>query len=83
MNIDHNQVLLSIEGCKEKTDTEFYLGKKCVLIRKSNKKKNNTKYRTTWGKVLAAHGSNGVVRAKFKKNLPPKSIGGPIRVMLY
>ena len=51
------------------------MGKKVVYIHKAKSVKSNSKFRTIWGKVTKAHGSNGVVRAKFRKNLPPKAMG--------
>merc|ERR1711976_1067803 len=68
-----------------KEDAQFYLGKKVAYITKvsTNGGKNGSKFRVNWGKVCRAHGSNGVVKCKFARDLPPASIGGRVRVMLY
>ncbi|KAF5809816.1 putative ribosomal protein L35A [Helianthus annuus] len=42
-----------------------------AYIYKAKVKKNGSHYRCIWGKVTRPH---GVVRAKFKSNLPPKSM---------
>uniref|UniRef100_A0A7S3Q3T2 50S ribosomal protein L35Ae n=1 Tax=Chaetoceros debilis TaxID=122233 RepID=A0A7S3Q3T2_9STRA len=77
--------LIKIKGVDSKADTDFYLGKKIAYITKVsvNGGKNGTKYRVNWGKVCRPHGSNGVVRCRFARDLPPKSIGEKVRVMLY
>jgi len=62
---------------------DFYKGKKLCYVYKAKTKKKGTTYRTSWGKVTRVHGTSGVVRAKFKNNLPPSSMGGKIRCMLY
>eukprot|EP00635_Sarcinochrysidales_sp_CCMP3193_P001739 CAMPEP_0118896328 /NCGR_PEP_ID=MMETSP1166-20130328/4251_1 /TAXON_ID=1104430 /ORGANISM="Chrysoreinhardia sp, Strain CCMP3193" /LENGTH=115 /DNA_ID=CAMNT_0006835385 /DNA_START=33 /DNA_END=380 /DNA_ORIENTATION=+ len=75
--------LVKLQGVDDKKAVEWYLGKKIAYVYKAHTKKKDTKYRVIWGKVTRAHGSNGVVRAKFRRNLPPTAIGGPVRVMLY
>ncbi|TYZ64882.1 hypothetical protein PybrP1_001105 [[Pythium] brassicae (nom. inval.)] len=83
----HNQVshtsLIKIQGLQDKKDVDFYLGKKIAYIYKGKNLKNNTKFRVIWGKVMRAHGNNGLVRAKFTKNLPAEAISSNVRVMLY
>ncbi|CAO3626567.1 unnamed protein product [Mucor hiemalis] len=44
---------------------------------------NGSKIRVIWGRIARTHGTNGVVKARFRKNLPPKVFGASVRVMLY
>ncbi len=74
---------LKLEGVQEKKATSFYAGKRVAYIYKATVEKNGTKFRTIWGRIGNPHGTNGLVRAKFDKNLPGKALGAPVRVMLY
>ncbi len=84
-----NTALVKIQGLEDSKDADFYMGKRIAYIYKGQKKVLNagsgssTKFRVIWGKVTRVHGTNGVVRAKFQKNIPPKAIGQAVRVMLY
>ncbi|KAK9189382.1 hypothetical protein WN943_017978 [Citrus x changshan-huyou] len=69
-----NTSLIQIEGVNTKEDVSWYCGKRMAYIYKAKVKKNGSHYRCIWGKVARPHGNSGVVRAKFKSNLPPKSM---------
>jgi len=88
--------LIKIEGCDSIQDTQFYLGKRiayvykvrastllsaCSLTVQAQRAIRGSKVRVIWGKVTRSHGNSGVVRAKFRNNLPPKSLGANVRVV--
>ena len=71
--------LIKIKGCDSKEDADFYVGKRVAYITKAA----DGEFRVNWGKVCRRHGSGGVVRCRFRRNLPPQAIGNRVRVMLY
>jgi large subunit ribosomal protein L35Ae len=73
--------LIKIEGCDSIQDAEFYLGKRIAYVYRAQRAIRGSKVRVIWGKVTRSHGNNGVVRAKFRNNLPPKSLGANVRVV--
>mmetsp|Transcript_21317 Transcript_21317/g.28566 ORF Transcript_21317/g.28566 Transcript_21317/m.28566 type:complete len:112 (-) Transcript_21317:291-626(-) len=75
--------LVKIEGLADKKDVPFYLGKRIAYIYRAKSLKKDSRMRVVWGRVTRAHGSGGVVKAKFARNIPPKAMGAPVRVMLY
>jgi len=66
--------LLQLEGVQSKEDARWYLGKRLAYIYKAKTKKQDSLYRCIWGHVNRLHGSSGIVRAKFRKNLPGQAL---------
>ena len=54
-----------------------------AYIYKAKTKQKGSNYRCVWVKVTRPHGNSGVVRETFRTNLPPKSMGGRVRVFMY
>ncbi|GAB7362091.1 hypothetical protein MBLNU230_g2124t1 [Neophaeotheca triangularis] len=75
--------LIKIEGAEDQKAAQFYCGKKIAYVYRGKREIRGSKIRVIWGKVTRPHGNSGVVRAQFKHNLPPKSFGAMVRVMLY
>merc|ERR1711865_9731 len=75
--------LIKIQGVDTTKDVTFYQGKKIMYMYRTKTVKDGSRFRVVWGKVCGSHGTSGVVRAKFTKNLPPSSIGAPVRIMLF
>ncbi|CAD8077466.1 unnamed protein product [Paramecium primaurelia] len=80
---NENQALLKIQHVDDVSSSRFYWGKRVAYIYKAHSLKNNTKFRTIWGRISRSHGSNGIVIARFNRNLPPRAIGSTLRVFLY
>ncbi|CAK7890781.1 60S ribosomal protein L33-A [[Candida] anglica] len=78
-----NVSIVEIEGVSSTQDAKFYLGKRIAYVYRASKEVRGSKIRVIWGKVTRTHGNNGLVRANFKKNLPSKTFGASVRIMLY
>ncbi|KAF5380503.1 hypothetical protein D9615_004680 [Tricholomella constricta] len=78
-NTRPNTSLIQIEGVATKEDAQFYLGKRVAFVYKAKREIQGSKVRVIWG----PHGSSGVVKSKFRSNLPPRAFGASVRVMLY
>ncbi|KAF9361579.1 60S ribosomal protein L33A [Mortierella sp. AD094] len=75
--------LIQIEGVKTAADTDFYLGKRVAFVYRAKREVNGSKIRCIWGRITRAHGGSGAVKARFRNNLPAKSFGASVRVMMY
>ncbi|GAA5888581.1 hypothetical protein JCM6882_009004 [Rhodosporidiobolus microsporus] len=82
-NVRTSTNLVQIEGVANQQEAQFYLGKRIAYVYTAQKEVAGSKVRIIWGKVTRPHGASGMVRAKFRQNLPPKAFGHSVRIMLY
>ncbi|KAI9482555.1 ribosomal protein L35A [Zychaea mexicana] len=78
-----NVSLIKLEGVQTTKDAQFYLGKRIAYVYRAKREINGSKIRVIWGRIARTHGTSGVVKARFRKNLPAKTMGASVRVMLY
>ncbi|KAL7717229.1 60S ribosomal protein L35a [Entamoeba marina] len=80
-----NVALLKVDGVNCREDVPFYIGKRVAYIYKVSSKKTGKKstIKAIPGKIVAPHGNSGVVKARFRHNLPPKAMGQTLQVFLY
>ncbi|KAJ5725822.1 uncharacterized protein N7483_007179 [Penicillium malachiteum] len=71
-NTNPNTSLVKIEGVEDSKAAQFYLGKKVAFVYRAKREVRGSNIRVIWGKVTRPHGNSGVVRAKFRSNLPPQ-----------
>ncbi|KAG1401946.1 hypothetical protein G6F60_006048 [Rhizopus arrhizus] len=79
-NQNPNVSLIQVEGVQTTKDAQFYLGKRVAYVYRAQREINGSKIRVIWGRIARTHGTNGVVKARFRKNLPPKVFGASVRV---
>ncbi|WFD29015.1 60S ribosomal protein L33A [Malassezia sp. CBS 17886] len=82
-NTHPNTTLVKIEGVESSDDAQFYLGKRIAYVYKAPTEVRGTRHRVIWGRVTRSHGGNGVVRSKFRHNIPPQAFGESVRILLY
>lgn len=70
--------LLKIENVTEREAAKKYVGH-IVCYRWVS---TDGEIKENYGIIKNAHGTKGAVRALFERNLPPKALGGDMRVML-
>ncbi len=71
--IHPNQVLLQFDGIDTRAQAATLSGRKVKWVSENG--------REFLGKILGPHGNSGVVRAKFRTNLPGQAIGTPVYLL--
>jgi len=69
-----NQMIVKISGIEDKESAEKLVGKTLVW------KTNGQKDKKIAGKISAAHGSKGFVRAIFEKGMPGQALRGEVEI---
>ena len=77
------QALIAIDGVKSAEESSFYWGKRVAYIYRAERLVKGSHYRVIWGRIASPHGNNGVVKAKFRTNLPPRALGATLRVFMF
>lgn len=72
-NTNPGTSLLKLEGVDSTEAAQWYAGKRVAYVYRAQRSVRGSKIRVIWGKVTRPHGNSGVVRAKFRSNLPPKT----------
>ncbi|KAJ1794564.1 60S ribosomal protein L33B [Coemansia sp. RSA 1938] len=78
-----NTALIQLENVNSKEETTYYEGKRVAYLFRAPTAKKGSNIRCMWGRITRPHGNSGVVRAKFRHNLPPSAMGSTVRVMMY
>lgn len=58
----------------------FY-SQRVAYVYKAKREINGSKVRVMWGRISRSHGNSGVVKTKFRNNLPAHSFGASCRVV--
>lgn len=87
-NQHENHSILKVEGCRNRKNALFYIGKRCVYVYRGKAKLNapgaaekKSNVRAIWGKITRSHGNSGSVRARFTTNMPGHAMGHRIRIV--
>jgi len=66
----NNKVLIRIEGITSDREAARFVGRRCIW-------ESSTGKRLT-GKMIRAHGKNGILLVRFAKGIPGQALGTPV-----